>query len=217
MRSTRTGFVLFGVVALAATLAAAPASAISLDVTITNATPGQVFSAPVLATHSSGFDLFEVGEAISPELADLAKDGVSDGLVGVLMADPNVLDVAVGGGNIPPGESMTLTIDADAGHRFVSFASMLVTTNDAFVALDGLLLDSTMSKVSAIAYDAGAEDNSENCAHIPGPPCNNPMVDNGTGEGFVAVHAGIHGLLDLAPARDDWRNPVAVITFSVSP
>lgn len=217
MKPTRAGLVSIVAVALAASLTAAPASAISIDVTITNATPGQVFSAPVLASHNSGFDLFEVGEAAMPELADLAKDGVTDPLVGVLMADPNVLDVAVGGGNIPPGGSMTLTIQADAGHRYLSLASMLVTTNDAFVALDGLLLDSSMSKVSAIAYDAGAEDNSENCNHIPGPPCNHPMVDNGTGEGFVAVHAGVHGILDLAPARDDWRNPVAVITFKVSP
>jgi hypothetical protein len=30
-------------------------------------------------------------------------------------------------------------------------------------------------------------------------------------EGFVHVHAGIHGIKDLVPARDDWRNPVARI------
>jgi len=33
------------------------------------------------------------------------------------------------------------------------------------------------------------------------------------GEGFVHIHAGIHGIGDLLPARYDWRNPVAKVVI----
>lgn len=68
--------------------------------------------------------------------------------------------------------------------------------------------------VEAEAYDAGSEANSESCTYIPGPPCGNAEVrDTGDAEGFVHVHAGVHGIGDLDPAMHDWRNPVAEITI----
>ena len=49
---------------------------------------------------------------------------------------------------------------------------------------------------------------------IPGPPCGNAGVrDTGNAEGFVHVHAGVHGIGDLVAADHDWRNPVAKITI----
>ena len=57
-----------------------------------------------------------------------------------------------------------------------------------------------------------SEENNEDCAFIPGPPCNNPHVRaTDKAEGFVHIHSGIHGGTILIPARDDWRNPVAKI------
>jgi hypothetical protein len=32
--------------------------------------------------------------------------------------------------------------------------------------------------------------------------------------GDVFIHAGIHGIGDLAPAQFDWKNPVAKITIT---
>jgi len=71
--------------------------------------------------------------------------------------------------------------------------------------------------VEAPAYDAGSERNSEDCDYIPGPPCNNsPAHDPADAEGYVHIHAGIHGIgpdPSVDPAMHDWRNPVAKITI----
>ncbi|MCH6583458.1 MAG: hypothetical protein E2O37_00035 [Proteobacteria bacterium] len=66
------------------------------------------------------------------------------------------------------------------------------------------------------AYDAGSETNDESCANIPGPPdgCTGAGVSpDDDGEGYVHIHAGIHGISDLIAADRDWRNPVARITI----
>jgi hypothetical protein len=66
--------------------------------------------------------------------------------------------------------------------------------------------------VEAEAYYAGSESNSEDCTYIPALPCGNARVrDPGGAEGYVHIHVGIHGIVDLTPSRDDWRNPVAEI------
>ncbi|UCF66892.1 MAG: spondin domain-containing protein, partial [Acidobacteriota bacterium] len=99
---------------------------------------------------------------------------------------------------------------------------MLVTTNDAFFAgtvpelQRAVLVGSRsplMASAEAPAYDAGSERNTENCDHIPGPPCMSPFqrVTDGA-EGYVYVHAGVHGSGDLDAAMRDWRNPVARIS-----
>jgi hypothetical protein len=52
------------------------------------------------------------------------------------------------------------------------------------------------------------------CSHIPGPPCGMHVRMPAGAEGYVYVHAGIHGTGDLNPAQFDWRNPVAKITVT---
>lgn len=59
----------------------------------------------------------------------------------------------------------------------------------------------------------------ELCASIPGPfftECGGPgggaVVVRGE-EGYVHIHAGIHGIGDMNAAMRDWRNPVAMITI----
>ncbi|MHB1051505.1 MAG: hypothetical protein ACYCZT_00340 [Thiobacillus sp.] len=62
-------------------------------------------------------------------------------------------------------------------------------------------------------HDAGSEPNDELCDNIPGPPCGGQDVSpDAGGEGFVYIHAGIHGIGSLEPSEYDWRNPVARIT-----
>lgn len=70
-----------------------------------------------------------------------------------------------------------------------------------------------MPPIYLTAYDAGSEANSESCAYIPGPPCMNPVHDDSDSEGYVHVHAGVHGGegSGLDPAMHDWRNPAAML------
>ena len=100
-------------------------------------------------------------------------------------------------------------------YRYLSLAAMLIPTNDAFVALNGVR-PRFQSTYNALAYDAGTEANDEACASIPGPDfveCGGPGGggDPGGGEGYVFVHAGMHGVGDMNEAERDWRNPVARI------
>ena len=190
------------------------------EITITNLTRGQVFSPPIVINHNSNFSLFTLGEEASDELAALAEGGDTGLLVDLI---GGVYPYAVAGGPIMPGdsESVTLEISKRGGSSLISVAGMLVTTNDAFLAVrDIWFLGKGKVIVKALAYDAGSEQNSEDCDYIPGPPCgNSPAHDPADSEGYVHIHAGIHGIGPegqdprVDPAEHDWRNPVAQITI----
>lgn len=184
------------------------------QVTITNFTRGQIISSPIVFSHHGGFNLFQVGQPSSDGLAALAEDGATALLESELVASPAVFSVATAAGGIGPGQSVTVEINAGGPFRFISTAGMLVTTNDAFFSARKIRVPFGSGKVSrfAVAYDAGSETNSESCESIPGPPCGSGGVrDTDGAEGFVHVHAGIHGIGDLLPEQHDWRNPVALI------
>lgn len=184
-------------------------------VTITNLTRGQIISPPVVVSHKERFHLFTAGTPASPELAKLAEDADTADLLLLLGSEPDVFDVQQAGGPVLPGGTVEVTIDARGKFRYISVAGMLVTTNDAFAAIDGERIPKNDARSThAYAYDAGSETNSESCDEIPGPPCNNPFVRNtGGAEGYVHIHAGIHGTGNLDPAQHDWRNPVALISI----
>ena len=86
-----------------------------------------------------------------------------------------VTDVQVSsgaGGLVIPGETVTVEVDLGRRDTLVSLATMLVTTNEAFVGLRGASVSGGGSRVcTADTWDAGAERNPEMCPHIPGPPC----------------------------------------------
>ena len=186
------------------------------EVTITNITRGQILSPPVIFSHKRGFRLFELGQPASAEVAAIAEDAVNGPLEDALAVDPKVYDQATGTAPIPPGQSATLTLQSARGARFFGAIGMLVVTNDAFFGAQGVKLPRHGSvSFRAVAYDAGSEGNSESCEEIPGPPCGNPGVRNvETAEGYVHVHAGIHGIGDLEPSQHDWRNPTVLITIT---
>jgi hypothetical protein len=188
------------------------------EVSITNITRGQIMSPPVVATHAAGLELWQLGSPASSELTMIAEDAVNQPMINLLTASSSVADVQVAtgaGGPIMPGETAKVLVQSDPTiFGQISLAGMLVTTNDAFFGLNAIALP-TSGSIShrSPAYDAGTEANTEQCAHIPGPPCGNAMVrvTNGA-EGYVHVHAGFHGLSDLKSAQFDWRNPVAVVS-----
>lgn len=183
------------------------------QVTITNLTRGQTLSPPIVVSHTPEIQLFTLGAEASPELVSLAEDGMAGPLADLVATLPSVFDHTEATGPVPPGESVTLEIATHGTFRLISAAGMLISTNDGFFAVqDVSVVPWCEVTVYAEAYDAGSETNSENCAFIPGPPCGNPgQRDTANAEGFIHIHAGIHGIGDLPPQEFDWRNPVAEI------
>ena len=188
------------------------------DVTITNVTKGTNFTPILVATHNSNMAIFMPGHPARPELASLALGGATDPLGTLLGNSPNVGDVQVGvtdhpGGLLEPGKSVTVTVMGGGQFKHVSLAGMLLPTNDGFVGLNGIATPkgNKVRKVMALGYDAGVEDNDESCANIPGPTCGGSGAQDTDGEGYVHVHAGIHGMADVDVTMHDWRNPVAMV------
>ena len=189
------------------------------EVTITNLTRGQQFTPILVAAHKSNVKLFELGKPASIELVTLAEEGNPAPLAAALAALPGTGQVVTGSGLTNPGASTTLVVVGRRGFGFLSVAAMLIPTNDGFFALNGVALPrgNDMLTLTAPAYDAGSERNDELCVSIPGPffaECGGSGGGGkpGGGEGYVHIHAGIHGIGNLPAATRDWRNPVALIT-----
>jgi hypothetical protein len=210
------------------------------EVTITNLTDGQPLTPPVAYTHKKKVSLFEAGEAASPELMALAENGNSGPLFTALDGDKHVYDSLEAGeplvpatnpGMTPFSDTVTLTITATGGAKYLTVASMLICTNDGFTGVNGLRLPKKMgdsTTVMSAAYDAGTEINTEDFANLV-PPCQGLIgvssADTGTGMsdptlaegGVVAHHSGIDGVgvlmsSDLVPGVHGWTNPVVSIT-----
>jgi hypothetical protein len=215
-----------GCAAIAAAVLVTVESALSEDsaryeVTITNLTRGQQFTPILAATHSRDVRLFEVGSRSSNELAILAEEGNTAPLAALLMTTPGIGSIMTSSGLLNPGASVTLQIQARGRADHISLAAMLIPTNDGFIALNGAQLprgNGTLTLFSP-AYDAGSERNDELCASIPGPffvECSGPGgggMPTGGEEGYVHIHAGIHGIGNISAAMRDWRNPVARIAI----
>ena len=196
---------------------AAPAAAQdTVTVRITNVSK-QIISPPLVATHTWKAQIFVPGMPASTELSLLAEDGDPSNLAAALEANGEVLDVAVAGGLLFPGESVSFELSSVGKYNRVSAVGMLVTTNDAFFGFQNFRIqsDSMNRRIGVPAWDAGSEANNEDCDFIPGPPCGNPFVrDTDGAEGFVHTHPGLHGGGDLTPAEWGWQNPVVDILVS---
>ena len=210
---------------------AAPEMPVSqmFEITLTNLTTGepgaggQVLSPPIFVTHAAGIDLAPVGEAASPALVALAENGDASGLVALAAAAG--ANSMVAEGVVPPGGSVTVTVTADMINSSLSVGSMLVSTNDAFIAAtDVALFDEDGAPVSASldlnAYDAGSEDNTEMASDIPGPlgldeatdpPMSNERVP--TEGGVIAAHEGIQGGADVGETFA-WEEPTAMLMIT---
>jgi hypothetical protein len=195
------------------------------EVTVANLTRGQTFTPVLVASHREGVSLFTLGAPASTQLATLAEEGATAPLADLLLATRGVRDVADSGpppaGFVGPGQSKTVVVGAGLGVDHISVAAMLIPTNDGFLALNGVRAPrgSDVLTYFSPAYDSGSERNDETCASIPGPSfteCGGPGGGGqpaGGEEGYVHIHAGIHGIGDLDASMRDWRNPVARITI----
>ena len=200
----------------------AESSQVMVTMSITNLTRGQILSPVFVTRHGAGAGpLYTLGEPASISLAKMAEDADASGLLSEWASEDNpdiseTMVVALDEGPIPPGATVSMSFEVTDGNSLVSFASMLVTTNDAFIGASGLDVSSSRT-INLNAYDAGSEANSEDCDYIPGPPCGKHAEDESEAEGHIYVHAGIHGgeKSDLNPAVHDWRNPVARLSIVV--
>lgn len=185
-------------------------------VTITNITHSISFTPILVASHRKGVSLYKLGAAASDELSAVAEAGDTGPLAAQLKNNHRVADVQSSDGLLAPGDSVTVSVAAKKGARHISLASMMLPTNDGFIALNAVKAPrhGSVSYYSS-AFDAGSEPNDELCISIPGPTCGGtgPSPEAG-GEGYVHIHRGMHGIGDLAPDVYDWRNPVAKITIT---
>jgi len=186
-------------------------------VTVTNLTRGEPFTPIMVATHTKGVQAFKLGDPASMELAAIAEGGDFGPLSTMLTDSGAAYDIATNGGLLAPGASITIMVKMADDFNYVTVTSMLIPTNDAFIAANGVKgpkgKHGSMVVMSP-AYDAGSEPNDELCANIPGPACGGfgPSPD-ASGEGYVHIHAGIQGIGDLTSADYDWRNPTAKIVI----
>ena len=200
-------------------------------VTITNLTAGQAFTPPVLLTHTKRTSIFSVGYPASAEIQAIAENGDTMPLQMALANDVQVHQVVAGMAPLVPANnpggtgfasSATFEITTHGSAKFLSFASMLICTNDGFTGLDTVRLPRRSKTVYSKSYDARTETNTEDFADIV-PPCQGLIGvssdDAGTGmtnpelaeDGVIIPHAGINGGNDLLPAAHNWGDPVAKI------
>ena len=117
----------------------------NVTVTIENLAPENgTFITPVwVGFHNGGFDTYDLGRPVSPGLESLAEDGATDGISQEFLAsgsgrvDGTLIGVDGIEGPIDPGESVSQTFSLDSddpNSRFFNYASMVLPSNDAFIA-----------------------------------------------------------------------------------
>ena len=183
-----------------------------VTVTIENLAPENgVFLTPSwVGFHNGNFDTYDRGVAISPAFERLVEDGNTAPLSEEFLASGNgIVDGTIAGlegdaaGPIDPGETVTATFtleSTDATSRYFSYASMIIPSNDAFVAngdplvreifdADGNFLGAQFVIAGGQVLDGGSEVNDElpeNTAFF-----GQAAPDTGVDEnGVVTVHPG---------------------------
>lgn len=188
----------------------------AITVSVTNTLgEGGTFVTPVWFGFHDGenFDLYDRGEASSLGLERLAEDGVVTGIAAEFnqQAGDGGVDSTVFGfdgapGPIDPGETASFTINVnpeDVGRGYFTWATMIIASNDAFLASPGnpltdAIFDEEGNFIGPIVIerfgrdvlDAGTEENTElDAAFI-----NQTAPDTGiTENGVIRVHEGFIG------------------------
>jgi hypothetical protein len=177
------------------------------EVTITNLTGGQPLTPPLAVTHKRALTVFEVGEAASLGVREIAENGNLPPLADALGSNEHVHDLVIalpdaGPPPIIPGASRTFTIIARGGDRF-SFVSMLICTNDGFTGIASTRLPRRIGEpcpplTGVVSMDMGSGTSDPTLAE----------------NGVIGMHAGIQGGDDLNPAIHGWTDPVATISIT---
>ena len=189
----------------------------TLTISVTNTLPeGGTFLTPVWFGFHDGenFDLYDRGEAASTGLERVAEDGNVGAIASEFSqaAGRNGVDSAVFGlaegapGPIDPGETATFTINVnpeDVGRGYFTWITMVIPSNDAFLASPGNPLTDAIfdvdgnfngplivQRLGEDVLDAGTEVNTELDAAFLNQTGPNTGV---TEDGVITVHPGFNG------------------------
>ena len=198
----------------------------SYKVSIYNLTSNQPMTPPVAILHQSEYSLWSSGEAASTDLEKLAEGGDSSDIVTTAMASSYVATTATSANDpFGPGASESLTLETHAEDElYISVATMLANTNDAFSGLNNIKVSHLMSGESISfmthAYDAGTEVNSEQAGSIPGPADTDGEGYNKDREtnDFIRIHPGVvtqdDGLsTSILLESHRWSGPVSKVVI----
>ncbi|EDX83039.1 type I secretion target GGXGXDXXX repeat protein domain protein [Synechococcus sp. PCC 7335] len=177
-------------------------------------TNGGTFYTPLwLGVHDGTFDLYDRGGPARQGLERLAEDGtiapISAEFVAEQLAVGGVDGTIFGGQGVPgpidPGETAQIVLDVDdpSVARFFTWGTMVIPSNDAFLATTGNPLGEpifdadgnflgpiTIERTGNDVLDAGTEVNTEEGAAF----LNQTAPDEGTPEnGVVIAHPGFNG------------------------
>ena len=194
---------------------------VSVSITLANTAPENgVFLTPIwIGFHDGTFDLIDPGTPASSAIERLAEDGNTGPLSESFLASGagDIESTVASGGAAPvfaPGATRTVTFSLDANnpkHRYLSFASMVIPSNDAFIAnsdpkahpmfdSEGQFIGLSILELGSEVYDAGTEVNDELPANTAffGQMAPNTGIDE---NGLVRIHAGFRsegegGVLD---------------------
>lgn len=168
-------------------------------ISVTNLTPGQRMSPPVVAIHDAGTRLFQLGEEASLQVQAIAEQGNNEQLIDLVTLDSTVSDSGTATAEVPgtfgPDETASIVLETAAENQVLSIVSMIVCTNDGFTGVDSMALPADSAAVTnmAVYYDAGTE------ANMPDADYWVPFC-GGSGEnlheaegGVIAIHEGQAG------------------------
>ncbi len=194
-----------------------------VSVTFRNGAPdGGTFQTPVwIGVHDGSFDFFDLDSPASEALERLAEDGTTAPISQSFKDSGagNTDMTVISSGEFPPfapGASASITLELDANDpkdRYLSFASMVIPSNDAFVGNNdpkaypifddqGKLIRDRIIISDLRVYDAGTEVNDElpaNTAFLDQMAPNTGVTEDGVvtvHEGFMA--SGNGGVVDQA-------------------
>ncbi|WP_028116763.1 spondin domain-containing protein [Ferrimonas senticii] len=214
------------------------AHAATVDFTLTNLTQGIYFTPLLITAHDAQYQLFNVGQAASDELAAMAEGGSIDGLVTIADSISAISVANPAGGLLPPAQSTSGQMSLD-GDYVLSVTAMVLPSNDGFVGLNSWPIPSEPGSYTVYlnAYDAGTEANNELLVDGGGAPgvLGMPAIPGGLGGSggsgvtndeatqVVHIHRGNLGDSDNSAGSSDinsrvhrWLNPVAMLTVTVS-
>ena len=204
-----------------------------ITVKVENLAPGNgTIHSPVwVGFHDGSFDTFDAGVAAPGYIEMVAEDGNTSGIQSSFtgLADGVIVE-SINSGPFHPGDMGMLTFDFDTSSDvYLSFLSMVVPSNDAFIGNDdpmafqivdnGVFTPLVIDVPGAWVWDAGSEVNDEIPANTGGLAQTSP--NTGTTEGgVVRFHDGyIDGgnILAAVPGGDFTASGYNVARITVTP
>lgn len=195
-------------------------------VTVTNISSGSYLTPLLVAGHADHQTrIFTYGKSASPELQAAAEGGDIEPLAAQFEAAGAEVTKNPAGGLLGPGESTTFSLSME--NTRISLISMILPTNDGFIALDNANLREGAQFLYAV--DAGTEGNDEqisgggapNTPGIPADPSGKanaeaPGISGKSAEGSVDRHPGISGGEGSAldPEVHGWSGAIATVEIS---